>query len=218
MPASYADISAAAEAAQLQVMGGFHPIEGDLTPEGCRSLIMLGPLDPGFWDVLTASVEYQDGAPDPVDRWSARVIGDLAETLGARPLFPFGGPPYLPFIRWAERTGRVWPSPVGLLVHDRAGLWASFRGALAFDHVIAIPPAGPSPCLSCTERPCLTACPVGALGHAPFDVNSCHSYLNSTAGHTCMSRGCAVRRACPVSKNYPRAEAQSAYHMSIYHR
>jgi epoxyqueuosine reductase len=59
--------------------------------------------------------------PDPIDRWSRRVIGHMACDLGAKALFPFGGPPWHPFIAWAKRSGRAWESPVGFLVHDRAG-------------------------------------------------------------------------------------------------
>ena len=78
--------------------------------------------------------------PDPVDRWSRRVIGRLACDLGAKALFPFGGPPYHPFYQWALRTGRAWESPVRLLVHDTQGLMVSFRGALALREAMAVPP------------------------------------------------------------------------------
>ena len=84
-----------------------------------------------FWDILTTAPEFS--APDhPVDRWSARVITALAEQVRARAIFPFGGPPYAPFPDWARRSGRAWNSPVGMLVHDTAGLLLSYRGALAF--------------------------------------------------------------------------------------
>ena len=32
----------------------------------------------------------------------------------------------------------------------------------------------------------------------------------------CMSKGCAVRRACPVSQSYGRMEDQSAFHMRAF--
>ena len=59
-----------------------------------------------------------------------RVIGALAEELGAQALFPFGTQPPHPFYTWALASGRVWSSPVQFLVGADAGLWASYRGAL----------------------------------------------------------------------------------------
>lgn len=107
-------------------------------PAGTRTLLLLGPAEPGFWAHLQAQPEW--GGPDPVDRWSRRVIGRIACDLGAKALFPFGGPPYHPFYRWALRTGRVWDSPVRLLVHSGQGLMVSFRGALALKEAVPVPP------------------------------------------------------------------------------
>jgi len=134
-------------------------------------------------------------------------------------LFPFGGPPHQPFVRWALGCGRVWQSPVGLLVHDVAGLMLSFRGALAFSHKLALPehPANP-PCATCAERPCLSACPVAALTPDGYAVAKCHAYLETPKGHDCLSGGCQVRTACPVSRSYGRLAEQSAHHMKYFHK
>ncbi|WP_377511175.1 ferredoxin [Octadecabacter sp. R77987] len=205
-----AAISGAARACALSVMGGFHPDVG----EGIgKTVVMLGP-DSGFWPVFTASPEYRDGVADPLDRWSARVIGALATGLDAHAVFPFGGPPFQPFIGWAQRTGRAWQSPVGLLVHDTAGLMVSYRGALVFERHIALPATGKNPCDGCAA-PCRKACPVGALGPAGYDVSACKSHITTT-GVDCMNNGCAVRRACPVSQTYARDPAQSAFHMRAF--
>jgi hypothetical protein len=177
---------------------------------------MLGPRQPGFWPHLTAQPEWQDGQADPVDRWSRRVIGRIACDLGAKALFPFGGPPYHPFYQWALRTGRVWDSPVRLLVGTDQGLMISFRGALALKEVVDIPAPVARPCDDCA-KPCLHACPAGALGAAGYDVPACHAHLDR-GGAACLTGGCLVRRACPVSQAYARLEEQSAYHMSRFHR
>ena len=46
---------------------------------------------------------------DPLDRWSRRLIERLARELGGRALFPFGGPPFLPFQRWASQQNWFIP-------------------------------------------------------------------------------------------------------------
>jgi epoxyqueuosine reductase len=211
------DIAARAAAHRLMVMGAFHPGAEDGLSEDIRTLVMLGPAEPGFWAHMGAQPEW-DGAPDPVDRWSRRVIGGMACDLGGKAYFPFGGPPWRPFIAWAKRTGRAWASPVTILVHDAAGLMVSYRGAVGLRERLDLPATGPRPCENCAGQPCLTACPVGALSGAGYDVPACHAFLDTAPGRDCLTQGCAVRRACPVSHAYGRVPQQSAYHMGLFHK
>jgi epoxyqueuosine reductase len=211
-----ARIEAMAAAHHLAVLGGFAAGPEDGLPLGTKTLLLLGPREPGFWPHLKAQPEWHE--PDPVDRWSRRVIGRLACDLGAKALFPFGGPPYHPFYKWALKSGRCWDSPVRLLVHDVAGLFVSFRGALALKDALDLPSAPRKPCDSCASKPCLTACPVGALVGEGYDVPKCHAYLDTDPGKDCMTRGCAVRRTCPLSLAYARMPEQSAYHMGQFHK
>ena len=208
-------VQAALDPHYLEVLGGFAVEEGEAGfPAGTRTLLMIGPKEPGFWLHLQAQPEWN--GPDPVDRWSRRVIGRVACDLGAKALFPFGGPPYQPFYSWALRTGRVWDSPVKLLVHATQGLMVSFRGALALPQTIPLPPPAIQPCAACA-KPCLTACPAGALTGAGYDVPLCHAHLSQPAGTDCMTRGCLVRSTCPAGAGYARMPSQSAYHMRQFH-
>lgn len=214
-----AHIAAQAATERLAIFGALHLTPADDLPEGLHTLLLLGPAEPGFWAHLCAAPEWQDGVPDPVDRWSRRVIGGMACDLGAKAYFPFGGPPYHPFYQWALRSGRAFASPVTLLVHDQAGLFVSYRGAIALRERLELPD-GPalSPCDGCAEKPCLAACPPRALTDVGYDVPACHRFLDTPAGSGCLSRGCVVRRACPLSQAYGRVEEQSAYHMRLFHR
>lgn len=214
--AGLAEILSAAAGHRLAALGLLGALPGDPVPDGTKSILLLGPDGAGFWNHFRTQPEFSDNRPDPVDRWSERVITRLAEDSGSAPVFPFGRTPPAPFISWALRSGEAWVSPVGLLVHARAGLWVSYRGALAlpFEARAAI---AENPCDSCATRPCLSACPVGALGSEGYDLPRCHAYLESPRGTDCMGRGCAVRRACPVSDQYGRDPAQSAHHMKAFH-
>ena len=208
------DLTARLAPHHLEILGGFSCAGDDTLPPGTRTVLMLGPAEPGYWAHLKAQPEW--GGVDPVDKWSRRVIGGMACDLGAKALFPFGGPPYHPFYQWALRTGRVWDSPVRLLVHAGQGLMVSFRGALALKERIAVPPPSAKPCEGCAA-PCLAACPAGALGEKGYDVPACHAYL-SGGDRDCMKAGCLVRRACPVTQAYARMPEQSAYHMRQFHK
>jgi hypothetical protein len=211
-------ITAKAADEQLAVFGMLHTEPADGLPKDIRTLVLFGPREPGFWPHLQASPEWQDGGPDPLDRWSRRVIGTIACDLGAKACFPFGGPPYHPFYAWALRSGRAWASPVRFLVHDQAGLLVSYRGAIGLHDRLDLPPPSASPCQNCPDKPCLTACPPGALNAEGYDLDRCHGFLDTLAGENCLSSGCAVRRACPVSHAYGRLPEQSSYHMRLFHK
>lgn len=213
---TFASIEAKARAAGLEVLGGLRtPLGHPLRHGRAETVLLLGPDEPGFWPMFRDSAEFLDGQPDPLDRWSRRVIGALAETAGAEAFFPFGGPPFLPFVGWALEASCV-TSPVRLLAHPRRGLFVSFRGALGLPETIDLPPAAPGPCASCEARPCVSACPVAALTEAGYDADACRAYLETPEGADCRQNGCAVRRACPVGTSL-RMPEQSAFHMKAFH-
>ncbi len=181
--------------------------------DGSSTITLVGPDEPAFWSIFRLSPEYNDGRPDPLDRWSARVLGAVAAQLGAEALFPFGDPPFAPFFTWAKQTGRFWASPIDFLVHDEAGLFVSFRGAIRWQ-VKPRRGTGTQPCLTCTGQPCATACPVGAFDTG-YDVAACKAHIASEAGGDCRTFGCLARRACPVGQG-TRLPAQAAFHMEAF--
>ena len=197
----------APETQALAIMGGLH--------DGPDTILLLGPHEPGFWAHFTAQPEYRDGLPDPLDRWSKRAIAALADEWGGAAIFPSDGPPWPPFQGWALRSGRSFTSPVGMLVHANAGLMLSFRGAVRLHGHRALTAPAANPCDTCA-RPCLDACPTGALTATGYDVASCRAFLHMPDGRDCMTHGCAVRRACPLSQSYGRLAEQSAFHMRAF--
>ncbi|MEM9210453.1 MAG: ferredoxin [Pseudomonadota bacterium] len=180
------------------------------------TIILLGP-DRDFWDILTQSREWKDQHKDPVDAWSERVITELARALDAEALFPFTGPPYHPFLKWAVDSGEAWPSPTGPLVHARMGLMISYRGAVRVPKMLKQRTAE-NPCDTCTSRACERACPVQALSvQSDYYVPACYNFLRSDTGQrSCYVEGCAVRLACPISDGAHRNPSQSAYHMTRF--
>lgn len=220
----YSAIAAAIEATGLLARGGFHPGTGEGVPaladaQPTRTLILVGNAGPAMWQAFARSRAAYAG-DHALDGWTRARLAAVAERLGARALFPFTGPPYLPFQRWAMRAEAVWPSPLGLLIHPEYGLWHAYRGALAFAEEIELPARDPrpNPCSSCAQKPCLSGCPVDAFADRAYDVNRCSSHLRVAAGADCMQLGCGARRACPVGRTYRYAPSQAGFHMQAFLR
>ena len=91
---TYSELLLAVQAASLTIFGTVPSKKGILAP--------LGPHEPNYWPVVCESPEWKDKAPDPVDRWSKRVIDTLATQLNATAYFPFGAGPS-PFLIWAQQ-------------------------------------------------------------------------------------------------------------------
>ena len=222
MAPALARIEAALAAAGLTPRGAFHPEADDGVPPlrggaAAATVVLAGNAGPGMWAAFAAA-RTQPGAANPLDEWTRRVLEGVAADLGATALFPFGGPPYLPFQRWAMRAETVWPSPIGPLIHPEYGLWHAYRGALAFAGRLALPPREerPSPCDSCADKPCLTTCPVGALSESGYDVPACVAHISSRAGDDCLALSCRARRACPVGREYAYDPDQARFHMAAF--
>ncbi len=218
------EIASAVRGAGLIVRGGFHPQRDDEVPDLVRgtpaaTLVMVGNAGPAMWSAFVQSGLSKPG-PDPLDAWTERVVAAAAEPLGARPLFPFTGPPYLPFQRWAQRADEVSRSPIGLLIHPQFGLWHAYRAALIFAERLEIPPypSGLRPCDGCREKPCLSTCPVGAFRRERYDVPGCLTHLAVPAGRDCVGLGCRARRACPIGTAYRYEPAQAEFHMRAFVR
>ena len=211
------DIRARAAHDGLTVTGWLHPAPEHGAPAGTETLLLLGYGGPEMWRVFSASPEARDGARHPMDRWSKRVIEAIAREFDAEALFPFGGPPYQPFIRWTYAGEPVHQSRLGMSIHETYGLWSGWRGALALGRRMRTPPVirGDHPCEPC-HAPCRAACPVGAFSDQGYDAAACRAHLNSGEGAACRGGGCLARRACPVGRDFAHSAEQAAFHLEAF--
>lgn len=214
---TFAEIQSAAETKGLALTGWFHPGPDDKAPKGAKTMLLLGYGGPALWSVFQASAEASDGAAHGLDRWSERVIKALAGRFDGEALFPFGGPPYQPFIRWSYAAEPIHPSKLGMSIHPDRGLWSGWRGAIALPRRLDLPEQVRSdpPCDTC-PAPCRSACPVGAFTDTGYDTAACRAHLNSPEGAPCRAAGCLARRACPVGRDYAQSAAQAAFHLEAF--
>ncbi len=209
------DIDQALRGTGLICFGGFEPTLADGIGGHC--LLLLGNAGPAMWHA------YRTRHPDgklPLDAWTRGVVDPVASGLNATALYPFEGPPFLPFQQWALRCGTLFASPLGINIHAVHGLWHAYRAALVFSvPVKGLPPVDDStPCDTCVDRPCLSACPAGAFDGLRYDVPACLAHLEKAEGADCRETGCLARHACPVGRSYVYEPDQAAFHMAAFRR
>ena len=183
-----------------------------------RRLLLAGNAGAAMWRAFSASPEAQDDLPDPLDRWTRRILQPIAEEHDIHILFPFDGPPWHPFQAWAQQAGCGRPSPLGILMHPRYGLWHGYRGAFLLPASVVSKAAPPPPhaCDNCSAKPCLNTCPVGAITTSGLDAARCRAHIASAAGTPCRTGGCLARRACPVAAGWQQSSRQQAFHLAAF--
>jgi len=183
-----------------------------------RSAVVVGSAGRRFWDVFRAA---PPPGPDPLDAFTRRL---LEATLGPlapdeRLVFPFvGATPPASFAHLAECAGLGRPSLLGVLVHPTYGPWIALRAALLVrDDLVAPRPAdGFDPCATCADRPCIAACPAGAIGPAGWDVPRCADHRLRPVD--ACADGCHARLACPWGAAYRHPPEARAFHQAAARR
>lgn len=184
-----------------------------------RTLVLFGNAGSSIWPPFSHSPEYLDGLPDPLDRWSSRIAESMARQFNCLALYPFGGPPYHPFSRWAQKAEPVTPSPLLMQIHPTYGLWHAYRFALALAEPVkqlTTQTNIKSPCSQCREKPCLQGCPVAAFGDGHYHSERCIEYLEQHPEGACMNGGCLARVACPEGSTFRYQPAHAQFHMRAF--
>jgi hypothetical protein len=207
----------------LRLRGGFatdSKIDEDLLAQvpWARSLVMVGNVGSELWDKSGAEIGAITG-PDPLDRWTRQTIDPIARSVDGIAVYPFDGPPYWPFQRWAERAEGVRSSPIGIQIHPEYGLWHAYRAAILLRTTIDLPRGEqPHPCDACADRPCLTRCPADAFSIGKYDVDRCvdHVVAAQHDSSSCSEVGCLARLACPVGDTWRYRADHARFHMTAF--
>jgi len=199
---------------------------GEDVPTGGKVLALVGNAGPAMWECfaeeMADALSASEKLPNPMDRWTKAKLTALSERLRVPVFFPFGGPPWHPFIGWAMASDRLHQSPLGLSIHPTFGLWHAYRGAFL------VPSENPeerpaqekkaaAPCESCVDQPCLNACPVEAFKPTGYDYAACKDYVRAE-GTACGTNGCAARKACPIGREFLYTAPQIRFHMGAFAR
>lgn len=215
--AVYARLDRFLEQHGLMARGGLYlDRDADLAvrEDGYRTIVLAGHVGSSFWPEFERFNRDYRGS-DPLDAWSRSIGRKIESKFGCKAFYPFEKP-WWPFQGWISRTEGLKPSPLSILIHPKYGLWHGYRAAFAFREAIAIPPPRSlaHACDDCADKPCIAACPAGAVMEGSFLLRQCRHHLGGEAGRaTCMVEGCLARNACPVGSAYRYSDAQMRFHM-----
>lgn len=180
---------------------------------GHRRIVLLAHGGRRLWERLHGKLSGQD----PVDRHSrataesfmTRYAGVEFETL-----YPLADR-FVPLQSLGRIAGWTNPSPVGLDITTGFGLWFAYRAVLATSAELPVSTIAhrPSPCGSCHDKPCIDACPAGAVQAGGLDGQRCMAY-RLTAASLCADR-CLARLACPVAPEHRYTLDQVQYHYGL---
>ncbi|MEP3277892.1 MAG: hypothetical protein ABJN26_17700 [Stappiaceae bacterium] len=206
----------------LLLLAGFHPDPGDKLPDAVpgmptRTVFLVGNAGSVMWPVFCKEWQAFESS-DPLDHWTEQVMGEIATGFRMGVVYPFKGPPYYPFQNWALRAGGVSKSPLGVLVHPLYGPWFAYRGALLSPNRInlSVEATEKGPCDTCEDKPCLNACPAGAVSlERGYDVPACRAYLKREPASHCQER-CNARLACPFGKPFRYTSDHARFHMEKF--
>lgn len=223
-------VAAALAGGGLILRGGFNFADGEERPEGAggrpaRAVLLVGNGGAAYWRHFSGWRGHQpETLPQPLDTWSREVISTAAQLVGARVAMP-NDRPFLPFQQWAKRAEGLKPSPLGILMHPRYGLWHAWRGALLFGEAMpaqALHELNQAArdtihlCDLCVGKPCLNACPVSAFSAAGFAYQACVAHVRERDGATCRNGGCLARNACPEAAEWRYPAEVQAFHQRAF--
>lgn len=179
-----------------------------------KQLILVGHRGRRFWAALQ---ERGMHGAHPMDQFVTECIATWMEgPLHGhtwRQVFP--GPQAVGLQSLGRLAGWHHASPFWVGVHQDWGSWFAYRAVVLADTDLPLTPRleTPSPCDSCSEKPCIRACPAGALASAQtgaWQLRTCLDYRKQE-GSPCQDR-CLARNACPVGAAQRYDDAQISYH------
>ena len=199
---------------------------GPRSPE-TSGLVVIGNGGATFWSCFARARRVDPrlaAAPEPLDTFTRAVVAEAVapvlarHDLPCRVVYPFDvGPLLLSFTHAAEAAGLGRPGLLGVLLHPVYGPWMALRAALLLPVVPEAPrPAdGFDPCSTCAARPCIAACPNGAVDARGWDVDGC---MATRGPDDACAAACHARLACVVGPEHRYPPDALAHHQGAARR
>jgi hypothetical protein len=178
-----------------------------------RQLILIGHGGRALWERVEAAGlrsehPIDDFTTATVEVWFAAQLPGVLHGL----VYPGDGPVGLQAL--GRLAGWHHESPFRVGVNAAWGSWFAYRAVVLADTDLPVtaPMSGASPCVSCPDQPCVTACPAGALDAREFSLQKCIAYRKQPDSRCRIT--CVARTSCPVRPEHRYDDAQIAHSYS----
>lgn len=185
-----------------------------------KQLIIFGHGGTRMWESVQRS-EFTDSefsdSDHPIDSFSVDIVNryfaDACSGNSVEILYPHSSR-IVPLQKLGTLAGWHHASPFRVGINAEWGSWFAYRAVVLADTEFEVTPKmdAPSPCDSCEEKPCITACPADALAGNHGSLQPCIDY-RLTDDSRCKAR-CFSRLACPVAVEHRYSMEQINYHYS----
>lgn len=179
------------------------------------SLLMIGHGGKRFWQGFMNQTRHTtERSSNPIDDYSIEVADHFMQQrwpeLSYHVLYP--GPNPVGLQQLGVLAGWYHSSPLKVGINATWGLWYAYRVVLLVEGVLEPTEKvqQPSPCDSCMDKPCITACPGQALSDAGRMLTLCVDHRlqpESSCQNTCVAR-----QACPIQLQHRYDPDQIHYH------
>jgi len=176
-----------------------------------RQLILIGHGGKALWKSLAGAASKVE---NPVDSFTLDVVAKWLNTLHTNTCSHVIYPHIqsIDLITLGKLAGWHHESPFKVGINSKWGPWFAYRAVILADSRFAISPptTAPSPCSTCTDKPCIKNCPAEACNEEGLDIEKCIRY-RKTQNSQC-AKTCLARISCPVQSRHRYAEAQMDFH------
>ena len=185
-----------------------------VTVQSFDKLVLLGMGGSGLWGRIR-----QEAYPEAelFDSASEKAVLEVCSRFwgGAKPRLLYPGSAPIPLQKLGRWAGWASPSPIGIDISPRYGPWFAYRAAFLVDAPLDYTKtfAANSPCNDCESKPCIQACPAGAVTRdQTIAMDRClPQRLVDPQG---CGVSCRSRLACPVGEKWRYPKEQIRYHGS----
>lgn len=156
---------------------------------------------------------------NPIDEHSANSVEQFlskrTDVKKYKLIFPSNKPVGLQQL--GIQAGWHYASPFRVGINKEWGSWFAYRAvALMRSEFKTRKFESESPCISCTDQVCISACPVDALTKGDLSLETCMSYRMGDQS-SCADR-CLSRMACPIAEEHQYSLEQIQYHYQLSYR
>ena len=179
-----------------------------------NQLILIGHAGTLLWKMVS---QWLSDSKDPVDEFSyfqtEKYFKQRFSPEDFKIIFP--GTSHVGLQALGRIAGWHHSSPFRVGINWQWGSWFAYRSVVLVKSHYSPTEVDmkDSPCLTCSEKACVSACPAKALVQSDLSLKTCIDYRKKSDSD-CKDR-CKARMACPVARKHQYSLPQTQYHYSL---